>query len=353
MEKLIIHQLDEAINIPQDLEFECSDRSQLLDQLKVLQVVMKKERDQIRGPVSSMNATTSVIDKKIPKKDENLDALKAKIEKHKQEAIEKRQSKLKEMDSKSLICCDNSGENSVNRKRISTTNNEQSATKKSKNENTVQKKATNNSMDSSFSSTDSQSSSCQSTSQSSKNSFIDSFISADDRKEKERIRDQAIARMRQSGYDVSLAPPGEFALKYALSAPYHYFFNRVEKSKVTHEQQFTVSFPELLDISLGELVDSLHINFMVELGWLCLQYLLSAQSAKMTIFCGEVCDPHTSLPSNINLIQVKLPTAFGCHHSKVSIFKYKDGGIRIVVSTANLYCDDWENRTQGSVSCSL
>lgn len=26
---------------------------------------------------------------------------------------------------------------------------------------------------------------------------------------------------------------------------------------------------------------------------------------------------------------------------------YKDGSMRIVVSTANLYFDDWENRTQG------
>lgn len=26
---------------------------------------------------------------------------------------------------------------------------------------------------------------------------------------------------------------------------------------------------------------------------------------------------------------------------------YKDGSMRVVVSTANLYIDDWENRTQG------
>lgn len=29
------------------------------------------------------------------------------------------------------------------------------------------------------------------------------------------------------------------------------------------------------------------------------------------------------------------------------MFVYKDGSMRIVVSTANLYADDWENRTQG------
>lgn len=29
------------------------------------------------------------------------------------------------------------------------------------------------------------------------------------------------------------------------------------------------------------------------------------------------------------------------------IFAYKDGSMRIVISTANLYANDWENRTQG------
>lgn len=29
------------------------------------------------------------------------------------------------------------------------------------------------------------------------------------------------------------------------------------------------------------------------------------------------------------------------------LLAYKDGSMRVVVSTANLYVDDWENRTQG------
>ncbi|XP_058804421.1 probable tyrosyl-DNA phosphodiesterase isoform X2 [Phymastichus coffea] len=345
LEKLILNQLDEAITIPRDLEFECTDRIQLLDQLKVLQMVLRKERDKNDGSASLSKATISVTLKKEPQRDKNLDDWKAKIFKHKQDTEQKRQNKLKDMDLKAMIPDDNS---CTNKKRILSTDSEQSTTKKYKNESILKEKS-DDSMSFSFSSTNSQSSSSQSSSQSSLSgrSFIESFISSTDTLAKEKVRTQAIDRMRKSGYVVNLVTPGEFALKYALSAPYHYFFNRVEKSKVTHEQQFTVSFPELLDVSLGEIVNSLHINFMVELGWLCLQYLLAAQTAKMTIFYGELCDPQTSLPPNINLIQVKLPTAYGCHHSKVSIIKYNDGGIRIIVSTANLYSDDWDNRTQG------
>lgn len=34
----------------------------------------------------------------------------------------------------------------------------------------------------------------------------------------------------------------------------------------------------------------------------------------------------------------------------MSILHYEDGSIRLVISTANLYIDDWENRTQGFVN---
>ncbi|XP_001604652.2 probable tyrosyl-DNA phosphodiesterase [Nasonia vitripennis] len=358
LEKLVIDQLDEAIMLPNDVGFECPDRSQLLDQLKVLQMVLKKEREKSGGTASSLSSEkvatpAKASSRKTPKKAKELENLKAKIEKHKQVALQKRESKLMEMDAKAAKS-DNKSDSqkmSENRKRASPNTSSDS--------NPIKKAKSNEKIDahnSSYSSVDSQSSSSQSSSSQSSiervtitspKSYIENFVASNDRKLREKIRDQAVARMRQGGQKVTLCEPGEFALKYALSAPYHYFFNKVEKSKVTHEQQFTVSFPELLDISLGEIVDSLHINFMVEIGWLCLQYLLAAQNPKMTIFCGSVCDPNVALPSNITLVEVNMPAAFGCHHSKISVFKYSDGGIRIVVSTANIYSDDWENRTQG------
>lgn len=42
-----------------------------------------------------------------------------------------------------------------------------------------------------------------------------------------------------------------------------------------------------------------------------------------------------------------MPTPFATSHSKVMLLAYEDGSMRVVVSTANLYEDDWHNRTQG------
>lgn len=177
---------------------------------------------------------------------------------------------------------------------------------------------------------------------------MDQYLACDSEKSRNELRKKAIQMMKNSGYCVSVTELGEFAIKYALSAPYHLFFTRVEKSKETYDQQFSITFPEILDISLGEIVNSLHFNFMVDVGWLCLQYLLAGQRAEMTILYGERVDQE-KVGSNIVMKEIVMPTAFGCHHTKIMILQYKDDGIRVVVSTANLYSDDWENRTQGFV----
>ncbi|XP_018338249.1 PREDICTED: probable tyrosyl-DNA phosphodiesterase, partial [Trachymyrmex septentrionalis] len=152
--------------------------------------------------------------------------------------------------------------------------------------------------------------------------------------------------MRQLGYSVRVVKPGKFAMKYASSAPYHLFFTRIENSKETYNQQFSITFSEILDRSLGEIVKSLHLNFMVDATWLCLQYLLAGQRTDMTILYGERLD-HEKLSNNITMIEVDMPMKFGCHHTNIMILQYKDNGIRVIVSTANLYFEDWENRTQG------
>lgn len=179
-------------------------------------------------------------------------------------------------------------------------------------------------------------------------SIMDMYQTCDSEKSRKDVREKAIRMMRQSGYDVSVVEPGEFAVKYALSAPYHLFFTRVEKSKETYNQQFSITFPEILDRSLGEITNSLHLNFMVDVGWLCLQYLLAGQRTDMIILYGDRVDQE-NVGCNITMIHVDMPSAFGCHHTKIMILQYKDNGIRVVVSTANLYSDDWDNRTQGSV----
>ncbi|XP_014207035.1 probable tyrosyl-DNA phosphodiesterase [Copidosoma floridanum] len=342
LEKLIIDQLDATISIPENLSFECSNRSQLLDQLKVLQVVLKKERDRNQKNDPAETSQEKPSENRNPSNEDK--ELKEKIKRHKQAALETRIARLKEMDAKAVYPKDDS-EGATSKKRFLANTSSSASPKKAKNQRESQGTSSGYS---SVSDADSQSTSsqCSTDNSSSNEPIIETYMSSTDRTRRERVREDAIARMRLAGHKVDLVHPGDFALKYALSAPYHYFLNRVEKSQVTHDQQFTVSFPELLDVSLGEIVNSLHINFMVEIGWLCLQYLLAAQNAKMTIFCGQVCDALDKYPENIRVEIIQMPGPYGIHHSKVSLFQYSDGGIRIVVSTANIYSDDWENRTQ-------
>ncbi|XP_051166212.1 probable tyrosyl-DNA phosphodiesterase [Leptopilina boulardi] len=356
LEKLIINNLDDVITIPAHLDFECPDRSQLLDQLKVLQIVLKKERDRNGGTSQSLKPQESINPKNSPKnsnskgKETISDELKQKIERNKQAALLRREKKLKELDEKAeLLASYESGsfkniEKSPkqNLKRNGSENNDKT---------TIQKKSkTIEIYDSNFSSQSSSSSNTNSYSSDSSattgTSIVENFIGCKTTAARENIRKQALEKMRRAGLKANVVEPGEFALKYALSAPYHLFFTRVEEIKETFNQPLTITLPEILDISLGEIVESLHFNFMIDMGWLCLQYLLAAQSAKMLVLYESRVDSDP-LPANITAIEIPKPSAFGCHHTKVSLLKYKDNGIRIIVSTANLYSDDWENRTQG------
>lgn len=355
LEKLLINQLEGTIEIPEVLHFACDDRSQLLDQLKVLQMVLRKERNKNKDnllPISSLSSETQSTTTSNIKED-----LKEKAERHKKAMMQKRQDKLKQMDaeaqalSKALINEEESSKGTKAKKRslesstaappewILTT----LLTKKMKHmstESSHHSKDSQNINDSQSSSTSNEQNSKPGT------SIMDMYQACDSKKSREEVRIKAIQMMRRSGFTVSVVEPGEFALKYALSAPYHLFYTRIEKSKETYDQQFSITFPEILDRSLGEIVNSLHLNFMVDVGWLCLQYLLAGQRADMMILYGDRVD-REKVGSNITMIHVDMPNPFGCHHTKIMIFQYKDDGIRLVVSTANLYSDDWENRTQG------
>ncbi|XP_031839793.2 tyrosyl-DNA phosphodiesterase 1-like isoform X1 [Nomia melanderi] len=175
-------------------------------------------------------------------------------------------------------------------------------------------------------------------------SLMESYQKCKSTISREKFRAHIIAIMKKNGKEV--VEPGNFAAKYALAAPYHIFFPRIEDSKETYDQQFSITFPEILDKSLGEIVCSLQINFMLDVDWLCLQYVLAGQCADMLVLYGTRLDEE-KVSSNMKIILVEKLSEFTCHHTKIMILKYIDGGIRIVVSTANLYLDDWENRTQG------
>lgn len=139
---------------------------------------------------------------------------------------------------------------------------------------------------------------------------------------------------------------GTFAGKFASSEPYHFFVTTVDEIRSTYQEPFSVSFHEIIDYTTGEIVDGLHINFMVEVEWIISEYMLAAQNVKMTILYSEIVDPLTEnyIPFDVDLVKVQMDS--GYNHSKVSILKYKDNQIRIIVSTANLYARDWQTRTQ-------
>lgn len=364
LEKLIINQLDSAISIPTVLEFDC-DRSQLLDQLKVLQVVMRKKRDKNRDSFleltrSLLSDNVTVIPSTSGNKTQSPSNLQQKVEKHKKVMAEKRENKLKEMDDQAEMLAkyskdyvSNSGSSSVVKeeseiiltgdKRNRDSNTDCNVSKRSKESSEdVENEIKNEYLQDCSSGYESQ----QSSSSSRGSSIMDSYVSCKSDKSRDEMRKKAIQMMKKQGFKVSLVEPGEFAMKYALSAPYHLFFTRVENSPETYNQPLSITFPEILDRSLGQIVESLQINFMVDVGWLCLQYLLAAQSPKIMILYGERVDEE-KLGQNITMVPVTLPTKFGCHHTKMMILKYKNDGIRVVVSTANLYSYDWENRTQG------
>lgn len=368
LEKLVIDRLDEVLTVPAHLDFECPDRSQLLDQLKVLQIVLKKERERNGGTSSNQQSFTktettkktcidspSISNSNSRGKELISDDLKQKIERNRQAALLRRENKLKELDAKAeLLACYERNSSSVEKPTSKTlkrnaSDNDVNIQKKSRKFDSKQEINDLSFSSQSSSSSTSYSSNTNSYSDSSSatgTSIVDNFVGCKTAAARENLRKQALEKMRRAGLKASVVEPGEFALKYALSEPYHLFFTRVEEVKETYDQPLTITFPEILDISLGEIVESLHLNFMIDIGWLCLQYLLAAQSAKMIVLYESRVDSEP-LPANITAIEIPKPSAFGCHHTKVSVLKYKDDGIRIIVSTANIYSDDWENRTQG------
>ncbi|XP_021919130.1 probable tyrosyl-DNA phosphodiesterase isoform X2 [Zootermopsis nevadensis] len=141
-----------------------------------------------------------------------------------------------------------------------------------------------------------------------------------------------------------------FAFRLAKASPYNFFLTAVRDSPPTHNEVLSIRFHELLDPTMGDLDSSLQINFMVELDWLLEMYKVYGHESKpLFILYGEEDDMlknPKSLPQNITAKKIK-PSAFGHHHTKMSVFYYKDNSLRVVVSTANLISSDWYNRTQG------
>lgn len=148
-----------------------------------------------------------------------------------------------------------------------------------------------------------------------------------------------------------VVPKGKMAEKLAAARPYNYFLTCIPSSPATHNESLSITFQEILDISLGELESSVQINFMVDLGFLLGQYYFAGYLNKPLLILYGSGSKELETISNqkpqIKTHLIRMPTPFSTHHTKMMLFAYKDGSMRVVVSTANLYEDDWHNRTQG------
>lgn len=148
-----------------------------------------------------------------------------------------------------------------------------------------------------------------------------------------------------------IRPKGKMLEKLIAAHPYNYFLTCVTSSPPTHDEPLSITFQEILDPSLGYLECSAQINFLVDPDWLFLQYHFAGHLDKpMLILYGMQCaelDRIAKLKSQITVHKVQMKDRFGSHHSKIMLLGYKDGSMRVVISTANLYEDDWHNRTQG------
>lgn len=96
-------QLDGTIEIPEVLHFACNDRSQLLDQLKVLQMVLRKERDKNKDSQLCTTSSSSCSSSKTQSLFTAEESLKEKVEKHKKTMTQRRQDKLKQMDAEAQV----------------------------------------------------------------------------------------------------------------------------------------------------------------------------------------------------------------------------------------------------------
>ena len=141
--------------------------------------------------------------------------------------------------------------------------------------------------------------------------------------------------------------------KLEAAAPYNFFLTKVKDNPATHKAQDSVYIADLLHPSLGPLASSLQINFMVDLEWTMMNYEVAKTEKVPLVLLYGAENPELSSPDlaqvypNLRAVRIKPKYPYGTHHTKMMILVYQDGGVRVVVHTANLVPSDWENRTQG------
>uniref|UniRef100_A0A182Q0N0 Aprataxin and PNK-like factor PBZ domain-containing protein n=1 Tax=Anopheles farauti TaxID=69004 RepID=A0A182Q0N0_9DIPT len=122
----------------------------------------------------------------------------------------------------------------------------------------------------------------------------------------------------------------------------------------THAEPLSITFPELLDKSLGELEYSLQTTFLIDPEWVLYQYAFAgyAQTPLLLLYgenvleqdavsCGFDTMPH------VTALKIDMKHDYGLHHTKMGLYAYRDGSMRVVIATANLLPREWHYLTQG------
>ncbi|EDW12999.1 probable tyrosyl-DNA phosphodiesterase [Drosophila mojavensis] len=144
---------------------------------------------------------------------------------------------------------------------------------------------------------------------------------------------------------------GRMARKLEQAAPYNMFLTAITDSKPTHREPLSITLQEIFDESLGEIESSVQINFMIDIGWLLGHYYFAGILSKPLLVLYGADDPNLvdigKFKPQVTAIKVQMQSPFATSHTKMMLLGYADGSMRVVISTANLYEDDWHNRTQG------
>lgn len=141
--------------------------------------------------------------------------------------------------------------------------------------------------------------------------------------------------------------PLRIAERLTAAQPVSLFLTKVRSLRGTWHESLSLSLPELFDPSLGCLQASLQLNFIVDVAWLLGAYSVYDQdSLPLTVVCGQCVDDSYRPPENVSVHTVRMPFAFGVHHTKLMVLQYTEG-LRVVVHTANLIEPDWTDKTQG------
>ncbi|KAK9886363.1 hypothetical protein WA026_015880 [Henosepilachna vigintioctopunctata] len=128
-----------------------------------------------------------------------------------------------------------------------------------------------------------------------------------------------------------------------------HFFNKIPEFPETYTEKNSIRFSELLCPSLGKLKVTLQICYKIDFEWLMNQYRIQhVDSLPITIVGGEESrfEEYIEENSYTQITYYSPNMERGIHHSKIGIYLYEDDSLRVAVSTANLYQDDWDTRNQ-------